>query len=136
VIIPTYIQEWFTMPSGGDLGAITEESVLGAEALEVDRSNISRICRNVSSALQAWKLTSQYSKAQMEIIRITKEKTGYDAKLAQVHFALVLHFGREGSCVAATGFGKSLPFQIAVFMLQKRNEKRPKNTNDLESLSI
>jgi len=47
------------MPSGEDLGAIAEENVLDAEALEVDRSNVSRIRRNVSSALQAWELTSQ-----------------------------------------------------------------------------
>jgi len=75
------------VPSGEDLGAIPEKSVLGAEALEVDGSNISRICCNISSALQAWELTLQCSEAQTEIIRITKEKTGYDTKPAQV-FAL------------------------------------------------
>ncbi|RPB18688.1 hypothetical protein L211DRAFT_753602, partial [Terfezia boudieri ATCC MYA-4762] len=50
------------------------------------------------------------------LVNITKARTGWDARDAQIRFTMVLLLGKDVSCVAATGFGKSLAFQIAAFL--------------------
>ena len=40
-----------------------------------------------------------------------------DAKPAQLRFAMALVMGRDVTCVAATGFGKSLAYQMAALMM-------------------
>ncbi|KAF8432293.1 hypothetical protein BGX38DRAFT_1073185, partial [Terfezia claveryi] len=42
--------------------------------------------------------------------------TGLDPRDAQIGFAMALLLGKDVSCVAATGFGKSLAFQMAAFL--------------------
>lgn len=47
---------------------------------------------------------------------------GFIPKSAQLRFALALDTGEDVTCVAATGFGKSLVFQMAAILMQERNE--------------
>ncbi|KAF8427506.1 hypothetical protein EV426DRAFT_699340 [Tirmania nivea] len=46
----------------------------------------------------------------------TKAKTGLDPKPAQLRFAMALVMGQDVTCVAATGFRKSLAFQMVTFL--------------------
>ncbi|KAF8454013.1 P-loop containing nucleoside triphosphate hydrolase protein [Terfezia claveryi] len=54
-------------------------------------------------------------KAKLEAI--TQGRTGLTAKPSQTRFAMALLNKRDVTCVAATGFGKSLAFQMAAFLL-------------------
>ncbi|KAF8471075.1 hypothetical protein BDZ91DRAFT_638704, partial [Kalaharituber pfeilii] len=47
-------------------------------------------------------------------------RTGLTPKPAQLRFAMALVMGKDVTCVAATGFGKSLAFQMALFMMLKK----------------
>ena len=78
------------------------------------------IRQTTSSPIQSWELTPEYLRRKGEIERITVERTGLVPKPAQVRLALALDMGKDVSCIAATGFGKSLAFMMAVFMMQRR----------------
>ena len=73
-----------------------------------------------SSPMQSWESTEEYLRRKGEIERITIERTGLVPKPAQVRLALALDMGKDVSCIAATGYGKSLAFMMAVFMMQRR----------------
>ncbi|KAF8416291.1 hypothetical protein EV426DRAFT_511866, partial [Tirmania nivea] len=47
-------------------------------------------------------------------------KTGFMPKPAQLRFAMALIYQKDVSCIAATGFGKSLAFQIAIMMMASK----------------
>ncbi|KAF8451631.1 hypothetical protein BGX38DRAFT_1070947, partial [Terfezia claveryi] len=54
------------------------------------------------------------------MIALTEHRTGFTPKAAQTRFAMALVSGQDVSCVAATGFGKSLAFQMVMFMIPKK----------------
>ncbi|KAF8457344.1 P-loop containing nucleoside triphosphate hydrolase protein [Kalaharituber pfeilii] len=83
--------------------------------------------KNMSSSLQEWEQTREYYDKERLLRCLTKDRTLFDPKPAQLRFAMCLFFGHDVSCVAATGFGKSLAFQMTTFLLEKRNRSRPKN---------
>ncbi|RPB17856.1 hypothetical protein L211DRAFT_799470, partial [Terfezia boudieri ATCC MYA-4762] len=51
---------------------------------------------------------------------ITKARTGLNAKEAQLRVAMALVCNKDASCVAATDFGKSLIYQMAVLMMPNK----------------
>ncbi|KAF8418690.1 hypothetical protein EV426DRAFT_704489 [Tirmania nivea] len=79
--------------------------------------------RNTSSALQTWEPTPQYEADVRLLSALTKLRTGYEAKPAQLRFLLALYYGKDVTCIAATRFGKSLAFHMVTFLLQKHKEK-------------
>ncbi|RPB20896.1 P-loop containing nucleoside triphosphate hydrolase protein [Terfezia boudieri ATCC MYA-4762] len=80
--------------------------------------------RHRSSDLQKWELTPDYQRKKIELEVMTTEITGFIPKPGQTRMAMALALGHDVTCVAATGFGKSLAFQMSVFMMRKRNESR------------
>lgn len=89
-----------------------------------DTFNKSTGNRHRSSVLQNWELTAEYHARKVKLEWITKDRTSFIAKPAQIRVALALDHGHDILCIAATGFGKSLAFQMAVFLLQERNLTR------------
>lgn len=73
-----------------------------------------------STPVQPWEESVQYVEMREKLISETKSRTGYTPKAVQVRFAMALIFRKDVTCVAATGFGKSLAFQMALFMLPKK----------------
>ena len=71
----------------------------------------------VSTPEQDWEKTSAYAATRDLLITFTIGKTGLIPKPAQLRFAMALILQHDVSCVAATGFGKSLAFQMAMFLL-------------------
>ncbi|KAF8452948.1 hypothetical protein BDZ91DRAFT_750005 [Kalaharituber pfeilii] len=51
----------------------------------------------------------------------TTVRTIKNAKPAQLRIAIALIYGHDIACVAATGFGKSLAFQISCFFSPKKS---------------
>ncbi|RPB23671.1 hypothetical protein L211DRAFT_762579, partial [Terfezia boudieri ATCC MYA-4762] len=54
------------------------------------------------------------------MIALTKARTGLKPKEAQLRVAMALVCGKDVSCVAATGFGKSLTYQMATLMMARK----------------
>ena len=52
------------------------------------------------------------------LLKNTKSRTGLDPKPGQLRFAMALLMGKDIMCIPATGFGKSLAFQIAAMLLE------------------
>lgn len=80
--------------------------------------------RHKSSELFEWEKTQTYKDTSTQLECLTSVKTGWIPKAAQIRFAMALHTGHNVTCVAATGFGKSLAFQMAAFLMQQRNQQR------------
>ena len=74
--------------------------------------------RHQSSSYCTWETTGEYEQRKELLIKITKSRTGLDPKPGQLRFAMALIMGKDVTCVAATGFGKSLEFQMAAMFLQ------------------
>lgn len=78
----------------------------------------SRASLQVSSEECDWEKTEQYQKQRALLEKITQNRTGLNPKPAQLRFAMALLMGHDATCIAATGFGKSLAFQMAAMMLE------------------
>ena len=75
---------------------------------------------NESTPLQPWELTEAYEEQRLLLNKVTQWRTKLIAKPSQIRFAMALFYGKDVSCVAATGFGKSLAFQMALFFMQNK----------------
>jgi len=73
-----------------------------------------------STAIQSWELSIEYKQKERAMIAITEHRTGFTPKPTQTRFAIALVSGEDVSCVAAPGFGKSLAFQMAMFMIPRK----------------
>ena len=72
---------------------------------------------NQSTPIQLWEETEEYKIKHALMAAVTKAHTHLDAKPAQLRFAMALVMGRDVTCIAATGFGKSLAYQMATLMM-------------------
>lgn len=82
--------------------------------------------RNQSSELQDWEITEEYGSLKRALEFKTKERTGFFPKPAQTRMAMALALGKDVTCIAPTGFGKSMAFQMAVFAIQLRHPRKKK----------
>ncbi|KAF8474720.1 hypothetical protein BDZ91DRAFT_711566 [Kalaharituber pfeilii] len=82
--------------------------------------NENRSVLNESTLSQSWERTENYENDMAILAMTTKVRTMKNAKLAQLRFAIALIYGHDIACVAATGFGKSLAFQITCFLSPKK----------------
>ena len=57
---------------------------------------------------------------EQDLVMIARARTGLIPKPAQLRCALALISGEDFTCVAATGFGKTLVYQIAVMMIKEK----------------
>lgn len=73
-----------------------------------------------SSPLQDWEKTEDYYALERDLNIITKAQTGLIPKPEQLRCAMALISGQDFTFVAATGFGKSLVYQMAVMMMKKK----------------
>jgi len=48
------------------------------------------------------------------MVKVTNYRTGFTPKPTQLRFAMALALGKDVTCVVATGFGKSLAFQMEI----------------------
>lgn len=82
----------------------------------MDELNPSSYC---STPLQDWEKTEVYQKQQDIMAKVAEARTGLKPKPAQLRFAMALFLGYDVSCVAATGFGKSLAFQMSAMVMKQ-----------------
>ncbi|RPB20182.1 hypothetical protein L211DRAFT_756949, partial [Terfezia boudieri ATCC MYA-4762] len=61
-----------------------------------------------------------YKEQETMMIKLTEYRTGYTPKATQLRFAMALVVAKDVTCIAATGFGKSLAFQMAMFMIPRK----------------
>lgn len=73
-----------------------------------------------STPIQDWELTTDYASTAELMTSYTIARTGLTPKPAQVRFAMALVMNKDITCIAATGFGKSLAFQMAILMMPKK----------------
>lgn len=73
--------------------------------------------RNKSTPIQPWEQTEDYNTSAELMRNFTKARTKLTPKNAQVRFAMALLSGQDVTCVAATGFGKSLAYQMASMLM-------------------
>ena len=90
------------------------------QAPEGKRASI--VPRNISSPEADWEQTDEYKSRKIKLKFLTMARTGHIPKPAQVRFALGLDNGKDITCVVATGFGKSLAYQMAVMLLQEKKK--------------
>lgn len=79
-----------------------------------------RSALNASSSVQIWETTPRYAADLSLLTAMTRSRTGLMPKPAQLRFALALLNKKDVTCVAATGFGKSLAFQMAMFLQENK----------------
>jgi len=75
---------------------------------------------NRSTPVQDWERTEDYKIKYDFITALTKARTGLKPKDAQLRMAMALVYGKDISCVAATGFGKSLTYQMVTLMMGRK----------------
>ena len=102
------------MPARRSRGAVVVTTTSGSET--------STAPCNISSVPQVWEESDEYNSRRTQLESITKERTGFFPKPAQTRLAMALAMGQDVTCIAPTGFGKSLAFQMAVFGIQMRNK--------------
>lgn len=101
------------LPNLMDLDTLQTPPYLPSVEAQVER--VSR-----SSPIQEWESTTDYMQLRELLTTLTKARTRFTPKDAQVRFAMALISGRDVTCVAATGFGKSLAYQMAVMLMPKQ----------------